>query len=98
VLYEDMGGKVRLDVGDAVEFISKYRIDDDEEWRHEMDETHFFYTLDQHNARAREAGLSVEYAEAFPLSWEALDAAKDDMEIDFAEDYPWLQLVLRKPM
>lgn len=96
VEYADIGAAVRLDLGDAVEFISKYRIEDEEEWRHEMAEIHFFYTLAQHAMKAREAGFAVEYAGGFPLRWESIDAAEHDMEFDFAEDYPWVQLVLKK--
>jgi SAM-dependent methyltransferase len=96
VEYVDIGAAVRLDVGDAVEFISKYRIEDEEEWRHEMTETHFFYSLMQLMGLAVEAGFSVKRAGGFPLSWEAVDVAKHDMDFDFDRDFSWVQLILTK--
>jgi hypothetical protein len=96
VEYVDIGAAVRLDVGDAVEFISKYDIDDEREWCHEMSETHFFYSLLRHMDAAAEAGFEVEYAGGFPLSWEAIDVAGHDMDFDFEKAFSWMQMVLRK--
>lgn len=96
VAYADIGAGIRLDVGDAVEFISKYRSEDEEDWHHEMAEIHFFYTLEQHMMKAREAGFAMECAGGIPLSWEAVDAAKHDMDFDFDRDFSWVQLVLKK--
>jgi SAM-dependent methyltransferase len=96
VRYTEVGPAVRLDVGDAVEFISKYRSEDEDDWRHEMAESHFFHTMEDLKAKADQAGFVVERAGSFPLSWEALDAAKHEMDFDFAGDYTWGQLVLTK--
>jgi len=95
VRYEEAGAAVRLDVGDAVEFISKFDTEDDD-WHHEMGEAHFFCTLEQHMTRARETGFAVARAGGFPLSWDALDAARKDMDFDFERDFSWVQLVLTK--
>jgi hypothetical protein len=63
-----------------------------------MDEAHFFHTLAELTAKVGKAGFAVELAGSFPLSWEALDAARHDMDFDFAGDYTWGQLVLRKAL
>jgi cyclopropane fatty-acyl-phospholipid synthase-like methyltransferase len=94
--YTDLCGAVRLDVGDAVEFISKYQCDDEEHWRHEMSETHFFQTLEQLTAKAGEAGFTIERVEGSRLSWETVDAAKHEMDFDFDRDFSWVQLALKK--
>ena len=96
VTYDVAGQTVRLDIADAVEFVSKSDITDEDEWRDEMAETHFFYTLGDHKLRAAEAGLRVASGERFPLEWTAVDAARLDMDFDFSPHFCWTQLVLKK--
>jgi SAM-dependent methyltransferase len=96
VTYDVAGQTVRLDIADAVEFVSKYDIADEDEWRDEMVETHFFYTLADCELRAAEAGLKLVSSERFPLEWAAVDTARRDMDFDLGPYFCWAQLVLEK--
>jgi SAM-dependent methyltransferase len=96
VHFHALDGAVRLDVADAVEFLSKYRIVDEEEWAEETAEAHFFYTFEDHMLRVDEAGLDLVTSERLPLGVQAMEAARTDMDFDFRPYSAWIQLILRK--
>lgn len=94
--YEASASTVRLDMADAVEFISKYRSPDEDDWSHEMHETHFAFTEDDQRRAAQSAGFRVTQAEHLHAQRHRVAEFKQDMEFDFEAVYTWIQLVLEK--
>ena len=94
--YEASGPTVRLDMADAVEFISKYRSPDEDDWSHEMHETHFAFTEEDQQRVAQSAGFRVTHAEHLHAQPQRVAEFKQDMEFDFEAVYTWIQLVLAK--
>lgn len=94
--FHETGWTVRLDVADAAEFLSKYKSPDEEDWEHEMRETHFCFTCDDQAALAQRAGFRVTNTERLPAAPHKLDSFREDMEFDFESDYAWLQVVLAR--
>jgi hypothetical protein len=96
VAFEEGGDGVRLDVADAVEFISKYRSRTEQDWQEEMRETHFAFTDQDFTRTAGRAGFEV-VASAFlpkPPDWWA--DVTEDVGLSFIPDYGWIHLVFAK--
>jgi hypothetical protein len=85
---------VDLDISDGVEFVSKYGSPDEEDWAHEMQETHFCFTEEDHRKMADRAGFRVKAAEKLPARAGKLAGLREDMEFNFALEYAWIQMVL----
>jgi ubiquinone/menaquinone biosynthesis C-methylase UbiE len=96
VRFEETQGRVRVDIADGVEFISKYRSPSEEDWKEEMGETHFFYTMEDYRKAAPQAGFTVKSIERLETSPTRLSTFKEDIEFDFELDYSWVQVVLAK--
>ncbi len=87
---------VRLDIGDAVEFISKYRSPTEEDWQEEMGETHFAFTEQDFRNTAQRAGFAVAQSAFLPKRSDWWADVTRDFELSFAPDYGWIHLVLAK--
>lgn len=85
-----------LDIADAVEFISKYRSPTEEDWNEEMTETHFFFTEEEYQKVAQNAGFTVRKSDRLVHSERWWNATKEDIEFQFEPRYSWIQLVLKK--
>jgi hypothetical protein len=96
ISYQASGVTVRLDIADAVEFVSKYRSPDEDDWSHEMHETHFALTEDDHRRIARSAGFHVKHIEHLHAQPHRVAEFTEDMEFDFDTIYTWIQVVLEK--
>ena len=96
IRFEEAQGRVRVDIADGVEFISKYRSPSEEDWEEEMGETHFFYTMEDYRKAASQAGFSVKSIEKLETSPNRLSTFKEDIKFDFEPDYSWVQVVLTK--
>lgn len=94
--FETTSEGVRLDIADAVEFVSKYRSPTEEDWKHEMDETHFFSTEEGFRNLAGACGFEVEVATRLPASEDRLREFSRDIGLDLEDTYSWMQLVLKK--
>jgi hypothetical protein len=79
-----------------VEFISKYRSPNEEDWNEEMTETHFFFTEEEYRKAAENAGFTVEGSNRLIHSERWWSATKEDIEFEFEPRYSWIELVLRK--
>ncbi len=90
------GMTVDLDISDGVEFVSKYGSPDEEDWVHEMHETHFCFTEEDHRKMAERAGFRLKAAERLPARAGKLAGLREDMEFDFELEYAWIQMVLVK--
>jgi SAM-dependent methyltransferase len=94
--FETIGHGVRLDIADAVEFVSKYRSETEEDWEHEMGETHFFSTEGGFRNLAGASGFEVEVATRLPASENRLREFSRDIGLGLRDSYAWIQLVLKK--
>lgn len=96
--FETTSEGVRLDIADAVEFVSKYRSETEEDWEHEMGETHFFSTEGGFRNLAGASGFEVEVATRLPASENRLREFSRDIGLDLKDRYGWIQLVLKKTL
>lgn len=96
VVFEDIRGGVKLDCADAVEFISKYRSPTEEDWREEMEETHFFFSEQEYKETADIAGFAVEHVVKLSKSTAFWSEVRKDIDFEYPDDYLWIQLVLAK--
>jgi len=96
VVFEEIKGGVKLDVADAVEFISKYRSPTEEDWREEMAETHFFFSEQEYKETAEKAGFAVKHVAELSKSKAFWSEIKEDIDFNYPNDYLWIQLVLTK--
>lgn len=96
VRYEEREGVVGVDIADAVEFISKYRSPDEEDWQEEMRETHFFFTEEEYQEMAQRTGLVIKDFKKLPTDESWWGAIREDMELTLEPQYLWAQLVLTK--
>ncbi len=94
--FEKKGQSVLVDIADAVEFVSKYRAPDEEDWRHEMDETHFFFTEQEYREMAEKAGFVIKDVKKLSKSKSFWSEIKKDIQFEYPDDYLWIQLVLIK--
>jgi SAM-dependent methyltransferase len=94
VQYRRSGHTVTCDVADAVEFISKYRSPTEDDWQHEMGETHYFFTEHDFGRAAESAGLRIISSERLVPGRAGLERAKQDIGFTFDADYGWIQVVM----
>jgi len=94
--YREHKNSVKLDIADAVEFISKYRSPTEEDWQEEMEETHFFFTEDDFKKIAQQDDFFISEMQKLPSNSERWVEVKQDIEFEFEHDYHWIQLVLIK--
>lgn len=87
---------VQVDIADAVEFISKYRSPDEEDWREEMTETHFFFTEGDFKNIAQKVGFLIHDLKKLARNKERTTQIQEDIECNFILEHPWVQLVLKK--
>ncbi len=87
---------IKLDIADALEFMSKYRSPDEEDWQGEMNETHFFFTESDYRSLARKTGFKIMHLTGVLESESWLEEIKRDMDFNFEISYRWLQMVLKK--
>jgi SAM-dependent methyltransferase len=96
VVFERTGAGVRLDIADAVEFVSKYDSQTEEDWEHEMDETHFVCTEEGFRELAGATGFEVDAVTRLPTSEKRLREVGRLIGLDLLGDYGWIQIVLKK--
>jgi len=85
-----------LDIGDAVEFISKYDSPSEEDWIEEMGESHFFFTEKDYRDTTRRAGFTVKHSRTIPRGEERWLKSREHIEFGFEPEYAFIQLVLNK--
>ena len=90
IKYETIRDGVRLEIADAVEFLSKYHSQSEEDWNHEMDETHFFCTEDGFRDLSETCGFRIEAVTRLPASQNRLRDYGQDIAIDLRADYSWI--------
>jgi len=88
--------RVKLDIADATEFISKYRSPNEEDWKEEMSETHFFLTEEEYQDVAQRTGFIIKDSMKLPKSENWWVEIREDIEFRFEPEYRWIQLVLVK--
>ncbi len=96
VRFEETDKGIRLDIADAVEFVSKYRFSTEEDWKEEMEETHFFFTEEDYRETAKKAGFTITDSMRLPKDQYWCDEVKKDIEFAFEPAFRWIQLVLMK--
>jgi len=96
VKFESTNEGVKLDIANAIEFISKYRSPDEEDWKEEMNETHFYLTEKEFRDIVEQAGFAVKRSLYLPKSENWWVDVKKDIEFNFEKEYKWIQLVLTK--
>lgn len=96
VRFEETGKGVKLNIADAVEFISKYHCTDEEDWKEEMNETHFFFTEEDYQQLADQMGFVVKDSMELPKDQYFRDEIGKDIKFTFESEYKWIQLVLVK--
>lgn len=96
VRYEESEGTVELDIADAIEFISKYRSPDEEDWQEEMHETHFFFTEEEYQEMAQKTGFVIKDFKKLATDESWWVEIREDMELTLEPQYLWAQLVLTK--
>ena len=98
VRFEEMIGGVKLDIADAVEFVSKYRSPSEEDWKEEMNETHFFFTEEDYQKIAKQTGFKIRDSMKLPKDQYWFAEVRKDLELAFEPEYRWIQLVLTKKL
>jgi len=96
VIYERTQDGVTLDIGDAVEFISKYHAQTEADWNEEMGETHFFFAEEDYKETAQRCGFIIKDMEELPKLKKSWVKTKVDVEFKFESQYRWIQVVLIK--
>ncbi|UCG91111.1 MAG: methyltransferase domain-containing protein [candidate division WOR-3 bacterium] len=96
IQFEIEGKSTHVDVVDAVEFISKYRSPNEDDWRDEMAETHFFFTEKDYRNAAQVAGFFIHDLKKLARRKERAKQIQEDIECNFTLEHPWIQLVLKK--
>jgi cyclopropane fatty-acyl-phospholipid synthase-like methyltransferase len=96
VRFEETDKGVKLDIADAVEFVSKYRFSTEEDWKEEMEETHFFLTEEGYRETARKTGFAITDLMRLPKDQYWCDEVRKDIEFAFEPEFRWIQLVLIK--
>jgi SAM-dependent methyltransferase len=96
VRFEELRKGVKLDLADAVEFVSKYHSCSEEDWKEEMSETHFFFTQQDYRETARKTGFAITDFMRLPKDKYWRDEVRKDVEFTFEPEYRWIQLVLIK--
>lgn len=89
---------LRLDIADAVEFISKYRSPNWRDWKEEMRETHFFFTLKDYREALGKAGFSIEVVKRLPRAKTRWRQTREDIGFAHKDEYGWVMIIARKPM
>ncbi|MFB0509724.1 MAG: methyltransferase domain-containing protein [bacterium] len=96
VRFQKTTNRVRLDIADALEFISKYRSPDEADWQEEMNETHFFFTKKDYETVAKKTGFTIINSRKLTKDKDWWSDIRKDIEFEFEAEYQWLQLVLKK--
>lgn len=96
VRFKETEKGVKLDIADAVEFVSKYRSSTEEDWKEEMEETHFFSTEEDYRETARKTGFAITDLMRLPQDQYWCDEVRKDIEFAFEPAFRWIQLVLMK--
>lgn len=96
IQFDMKGNSLRVDIADAFEFISKYRSPNEEDWREEMTETHFFFTEKDYRNTTQKAGFVIHDLKKLAWSKERTTHILQDIECHFSLEHPWVQLVLKK--
>ncbi len=94
--FEEVNDGVRLDIADAVEFISKYRSPTEEDWNEEMHETHFFFTEEEYRDTAQEASFVIQDVIKLSKNEEFWSEIRRDIQCKCEHDYLWINFVLTK--
>lgn len=96
VKFEETEQGVKLDIADAVEFVSKYRSPDEQDWKKEMDETHFFFTQEEYHKLAQKTGFATMDVKMLPTDETWWAEIREDLELTLEPSCLWVQLVLTK--
>ncbi len=96
VSFDQTSAGVRLDIADAVEFISKYRSPTNEDWEEEMEETHFAFAEGDYRDLARRAGFYVHELTVLRKQASWWTPVRQDIDFRFEPKYGWVQVVQRK--
>ena len=96
VQFQKTGNNVRLDIADAIEFISKYRSSDEADWREEMNETHFFFTEKDYAESVKNVGFAIINSKKLLRNQEWWSEVRKDIEFVFEAEYQLIQLALKK--
>ena len=86
---------VKLDLADAIEFISKYSFKG-KEWKEEMGETHFFFTLEEYKKVAKKNGFIIKGLKKLSRGEKWRVEIRKDVDFKFEPEYARIQLVLIK--
>ena len=97
VRFEETRDRVKLDIADANEFISKYYFGHSEEhWKRQMSHTHFFFTEKEYKEMAQQTGFIIKDSMKLPTGEKLWAEIRENVEFSFETEYGWIQLVLIK--
>jgi SAM-dependent methyltransferase len=96
IRFEKIEDRMRLDIADAIEFISKYRSPSEDDWKEEMNETHFGLAENEFKEMAINANFQIKSCTHLPKRRDWWVEVKEDIDFDFEDEYKWIQLVLTK--
>lgn len=96
VEYQEIKNGIKLDIADAIEFISKLRSPDEQDWQEEMFETHFCFTENDLYELAKQIGFVVKQLIKLPRGEDWYIKTTQDIELNFLPEYHWVQCVLIK--
>ncbi len=96
VRYEIEGNTVRVDVADAIEFITKHHAEDEEHWREEMRETHLFFTEDDFRRALEQVGFDVVEIERIK-GGDRFHKQMEGIHPKPAIELNWVQVIAEKP-
>ena len=96
VAFEESERGVILDIADAVEFVTKYRSPDPEDWRCEMREMHLPLSMEDYRRVLSEAGFLISALEERCPSDEWWTPIRRDIECDFEAEPIFVLIVAAK--
>jgi hypothetical protein len=96
IVFEGMDDGIKLDIADAIEFISKYQSPNEADWKEEMNETHFSFTEREFREIAEKANFEIKNYEYLSKRRNWWVEVKEDIEFDFEDEYKWIQFALAK--
>ena len=93
VAFKEIEHGVEVDIRDALEFISKYRSPDEDDWEEEMSEIHFFFTGKDFQKILQKTGFEVKNIIRLSKSKDWFTSIQKDIEFESLTEYQWIQLV-----
>jgi SAM-dependent methyltransferase len=93
IRYRIEGEWIRLDIADCLEFLTKYHALD---WKDEMKETHFFYTLEEFQQSLLNAKFNIKKMKKYRFEQDVWKKKMLTFDVDFKNPKCYIMIISRK--